>query len=188
MDLEDKLAERDAEWADALAVVLGDLKFYRLNPLAWAETASVKLKVLRDERDALAAKLERATVLAAARTAEAEVVLAENRALTGQVAEWQKKFAEVVAAKQTVVADLEAAEATLTLVNGLLDPQSLGRPPQCKLCDVCAAMLKAALHAPPLAARMAADPEFVRRTEEGWKALDEGRCTPLDEVKKKLGG
>lgn len=160
MDLEDKLAERDAEWADALAVVLGDLKLYRLNPLAWAETASVKLKALRDERDAL----------------------------TGQVAAWQQKFAEVVAAKQTVVADLEAAEATLTLVNGLLDPQSLGRPPQCKLCDVCAAMLKAALHAPPLAARMAADPEFVRRTEEGWKALDEGRCTPLDEVKKKLGG
>jgi hypothetical protein len=39
---------------------------------------------------------------------------------------------------------------------------------------------------PDLAAQMAADPEFVRRAEEGWKAIDEGRCTPLDEVKKKL--
>jgi hypothetical protein len=38
-----------------------------------------------------------------------------------------------------------------------------------------------------LAAQMAADPEFVRRTEEGWRALDEGRGSSLADVKRRLG-
>lgn len=38
-----------------------------------------------------------------------------------------------------------------------------------------------------LAARMANDPEFVRQAEDGWQAIEAGRCAPLDEVKRRLG-
>lgn len=32
----------------------------------------------------------------------------------------------------------------------------------------------------PLAQQMAADPEFVRRAEEGWQALEQGRCRAIN--------
>jgi hypothetical protein len=38
-----------------------------------------------------------------------------------------------------------------------------------------------------LAQRMMADPEFAARVEQGWKAVDEGRVTPLAEVQQRLG-
>ena len=40
---------------------------------------------------------------------------------------------------------------------------------------------------PSLAERMAADALFVAGAEEGWTAIDQGRCRGLGDVKRRLG-
>jgi hypothetical protein len=38
-----------------------------------------------------------------------------------------------------------------------------------------------------LAERMVADPSFVAGAEEGWRAISQGRCSNLEDVKRRLG-
>lgn len=40
---------------------------------------------------------------------------------------------------------------------------------------------------PALAVQMGSCDDFIKKTEEGWKAIEQGRVTTLEELKKKLG-